>query len=308
MLMDRVGGYTLIEVMIFLAVSGVLFISAVALIQGQQGRTQFSQSIRDIDSKVQQYVDEVSASYFPSTDKYSCRLVRDLAGKDRPNVTTLLGGNTKSVGTNENCIFLGKALQFHSNPGDVDDTLGVYSILGRRTKEVPVTGITGGTQTILVPSFSDANPTPTTSLVETYTLPFGSKVTSACKDVSSCNDSSPNRSAMAGFYVDLSQTSTDVNANKSTSLISYQYPSNVDRNTLLYGPLSSNSTPNGATYNCLILNRSGCGGLRPSSPTLPDVFTNWILCFKSATSNQTAKLTISSGSAGIQTKVDFVSC
>lgn len=287
MLMGRVGGYTLIEVMIFLAISGVLFVSAVVLIQGQQGRTQFSQSIRDIDSKLQQYVTEVSASYFPSTEKYSCS-VDSVTGRPKLKLVA-----NKALGSNEDCIFLGKALQFtHYASGNTDDTITSYSVLGRRTEVVNVSG--GTTQTILVPSFSDANPTPTSSLVDTYTLPFGTKVASA-------KDNSGGTSAMAGFYVDLSQTTSDASANKSASLVSYQYPNNVDLSTPA-------DVSNASLYGCLTLNKSQCSGLIGSPTPLPNPFSKWVLCFKSGANNQTATITVKGGPIGIQTKIDYVSC
>jgi type II secretory pathway pseudopilin PulG len=290
--MDRIGGYTLIEVMIFLAVSGVLFVSAVALIQGQQGRTQFSQSMRDIDSKINQYVSEVSASYFPSNQDYSCAI--NAAG--RPVLTKLTAG-TKGVGSNEDCIFLGKALQFHhEDAGNTDDTIGVYSILGKRANQVALAG--GGTTSVLISNFAAANPTPTPSLVETYALPFGTKIVSAAKD------NAADASAMAGFYIDLSQAGSDPDANKTASLTSYQYPSNVAINTPLYS--ATNTT--GVTYNCITNNKSVCSGLLGSTASVPAAFTKWLLCFKSGSSNQTAQITVTSGPAGIQTKVDFVSC
>lgn len=296
--MGRVGGYTLIEVMIFLAISGVLFVSAVALIQGQQGRTQFSQSIRDIDSKITQYATEVSASYFPSTEKYSCSAV---AG--RPKLTPL-AASSKALGSNEDCIVLGKALQFHTTPGSVDDSLTSYTILGLRAFDVSVPGTpTPGnptppdvTKQVPVYSLNLANPTPATSLNDTYTLPFGTKITSA-KNISG------NNSAMASFYVDLSQAGTDASANKSASLVSYQYPGDNPSGVSLSTYPDASSGP---VYNCLTLNKTQCSGLvdTPDGPQ-PERFSNWLLCFTSAASRQKAKITVSSGAAGIQSKVDF---
>lgn len=293
--MGRVGGYTLIEVMIFLAISGVLFVSAVALIQGQQGRTQFSQSIRDIDSKITQYVTEVSATYFPSTEKYSCSI-----DAGRPKLTTPPTG-TKALGSNEDCIVLGKALQFHTSSGNTDDTLAIYTILGLRAFDELVPG----TPTPSVPNPPDvikkvpvyslnlANPTPATSLNEIYTLPFGTKITSA-------KNNSGNNSAMASFYVDLSQAGTDASANKSASLIAYQYPPKVDLST------ATNANNPGDVYSCLTLSKTGCPGLVDTSDgPLPESFNSWVLCFTSAASRQKAKVTVSSGAVGIQSKVDF---
>lgn len=54
------GGFTIVETMIVLAVSGVLFISMVGVIQGQQNKIQFKNSMTDVVSQVQSIIGQVS--------------------------------------------------------------------------------------------------------------------------------------------------------------------------------------------------------------------------------------------------------
>src|SRR5476651_427700 len=104
-------GYTIIEVMIFLAISGLLFLSAVVAVGGQQGHTEFSTSMRDTNSKVQSWIDEVdtglSDSDFSTSGnrQVSCSLDPSTGGP----VLTSTGGTNINRGSNSACVFLGKA-------------------------------------------------------------------------------------------------------------------------------------------------------------------------------------------------------
>lgn len=97
-------GYTIIEVMIVLVVTSALFISAVLLINGRQQRTQFDQSIREIRSQIQQVINEVSNGFYPDFSNFTCTVT----ASGPPSFSLASSGQ----GTNEGCIFLGKAIQF----------------------------------------------------------------------------------------------------------------------------------------------------------------------------------------------------
>ncbi len=68
------NGYTIVEAMIFLAVSGVLFVSAMAAVSGQQQKTQFYQSIRDLDSNIRDKINEVGSGTFGNSLNLKCRV------------------------------------------------------------------------------------------------------------------------------------------------------------------------------------------------------------------------------------------
>lgn len=116
-------GYTIIEVMIVLVVTSALFISAVLLINGRQQRTQFDQSIREVRSQIQQVINEVSNGFYPDFSSFTCTVT----ASGPPSFALASGGQ----GTNEGCIFLGKAIQFGVEGTDPQE-FRVINIAGRQ--------------------------------------------------------------------------------------------------------------------------------------------------------------------------------
>lgn len=106
---QRIGqkGFTIIETLIVLAVSMALFLAAVILVAGQQRKVEFSQAVRDIQSNIQKTINEVSTGYY-SNPGFSC---------SASSSVTITAGSTPQ-GSNNGCIFLGKALQFAVNGTD----------------------------------------------------------------------------------------------------------------------------------------------------------------------------------------------
>ncbi len=97
-------GYTIVEVLVVLAVSGVLFLLAADFITGKQSKTSFQQGSNELVSRLQAIVEEVSTGHYadiPLTcDAFSnpSRLIFD------PTV--------KPQGSNQDCVFLGKIIHF----------------------------------------------------------------------------------------------------------------------------------------------------------------------------------------------------
>ena len=127
------AGFTIIEVMIFLAVSGGLLISAIATISGQQGRTQFTTGVREFESRIQDLINDVETGYFPSNLQLECRIGGD-SGPDFDIDATV------SQGTNQECVFLGKALQFYKNNEGLIASYRTVNIAGIRQATNPLTG------------------------------------------------------------------------------------------------------------------------------------------------------------------------
>lgn len=93
-------GYTIVEVMIFLVVSGALLVSVLGVIGGQQQKTRFQTGVRDFESQMQDMINDVETGYYPNS--------AGIAGE---------GGATK-IGDK---IFIGKGIQFYKDArtGDV---------------------------------------------------------------------------------------------------------------------------------------------------------------------------------------------
>jgi prepilin-type N-terminal cleavage/methylation domain-containing protein len=96
-------GFTIVEVLVVLAVTSAMFILAASAINGKQNVAEFQQSINDIRSSIQQEIDQVAAGDYPNTGNFTC---------DGTLGTLLIQPGTGNQGSNTGCIYLGKVLQF----------------------------------------------------------------------------------------------------------------------------------------------------------------------------------------------------
>lgn len=136
---SKAGGFTIIETLIVMAVSGSMFIAVVALISGKQGASQFQLAINDVTQQLQQTIGYVSNGYF-STSNVSCA-VGGPAGKP------LLTQGSGTIGTSSACLLLGDVIEFNRAPNP--DQFIVYPMVGLR--------LAAGTATPAT-TFKDANP------------------------------------------------------------------------------------------------------------------------------------------------------
>lgn len=117
-------GYTIVEVMIFLAVSGGLFVLTSFLVSGQQARTEFTQGVRETESQIQDIINDVSSGYYTNTNNFNC--TASVPG--RPSITAAAANQQ---GANSGCIFIGRAIQFAVHNTDEGD-INIYTVVGRR--------------------------------------------------------------------------------------------------------------------------------------------------------------------------------
>ncbi len=118
----RIGGqygYTIVEVLIFLAVSAVLFASTMALLSGRQQRVHFTNVVRDFETKLTDVANDVSNGYYQSAGNVTC-----------DNALTIGVSASKTQGTNNECIMLGRVIKFGYDTGG--ERFGIYSLVGRR--------------------------------------------------------------------------------------------------------------------------------------------------------------------------------
>ncbi len=146
-------GYTIVETMIFLAVSGGLFLSAMLLINGQQRKTEFTTSVRDFDSKLQSVIGNVASGYYNNPGTITCD-VMIIAGIRTPNPTS----GVSNQGQNHDCTFIGQYIELPTS-----DKFTITSYAGLRLNDA-------GKE---VQSLAEAVPTPITDTAEGYSLLSG---------------------------------------------------------------------------------------------------------------------------------------
>ncbi len=115
------GGYTIIETLIYLGVTSMLFVSAAALISGQQGKTEFVQSVREVESYISDISNDVSTGYFPSSD----------VGCNHVGSGPVLVGSGE-LGTRGSCLYIGRLFHVFPDEADGDHRITVYTIVGTR--------------------------------------------------------------------------------------------------------------------------------------------------------------------------------
>ncbi len=110
------AGYTILEVMIVLAVSGIMFLIAANFISGKQEAASFPQGVNQLAANIQNTIEQVDNGQYSDID-FTCTFHY---GDSSVNITTSpevtrtnsMVGDTQ--GTQAPCIFLGKVIQFNS--------------------------------------------------------------------------------------------------------------------------------------------------------------------------------------------------
>lgn len=118
--------FTVVEVLIVLAVTGSLLVMAISLISGQQGRTGFTQSINDLQAQINDVINNVATGYYANNNNVTCTA---------PGASPVLatpGIPTNTQGQNNGCVFLGRAMQF--DVGGDTTAFNVYDIVGLQKK------------------------------------------------------------------------------------------------------------------------------------------------------------------------------
>ena len=134
------AGFTIVETMIVLAVTGGLFVAIAATLAGRQNTAEFTHAVQSVQSQTQQAIDQVSAGFYPNANNFSCA---------NTGGTVRISAGLNTQGTNQDCIFLGKVIQFGVQ-GTNPEQYRVYTVAGLQWSQC-VTGL--GTP------FQNCNPT-----------------------------------------------------------------------------------------------------------------------------------------------------
>ncbi|HSX05758.1 MAG TPA: prepilin-type N-terminal cleavage/methylation domain-containing protein [Candidatus Saccharimonadales bacterium] len=117
-------GFTIVEVMIVLAVSSLMFITAVVIINGRQSKTQFTTAINGLQQQIQQIINETTSGYYPNQGTFTC------IGTTSP---VTFNGSASPQGSNGGCIFMGKAVQFGIGAGAIGlSSIGIFPLVGNQ--------------------------------------------------------------------------------------------------------------------------------------------------------------------------------
>ncbi len=115
------AGYTIIETLIFLAVSAAMFVSAMAFVSGRQNRTEFSSAVRDFEASINDIANDVSNGYYANITEGGGRIYCQVVG----GAIQLQSRATDTQGGNQGCLFIGKALLFNMSDYEAGQYLTV---------------------------------------------------------------------------------------------------------------------------------------------------------------------------------------
>lgn len=184
-------GYTIVEVMIFMAVSGVMFLMAVVFISGKQASVDFRHSMSDVNLQIKTIVNEVANGEYQSLGSNKC-----VAGAASQPVVSSGVASQGSNGGASGCIFLGKVVQF--NTGGDKTQYTIYTIAGRQlnASSSPVSNFVDAKPMALD---SSAPARSTANLTQTRTLLSGLEFIKALSCTSNCGAAIPVYSAVGDF-------------------------------------------------------------------------------------------------------------
>ena len=112
-------GFTIVETMIFLAVSGALLFSAMSLMSGSQGRAQFNDALNDVQQQIDIAASDLSTGYYGGSETVSCTAPGGVITINQESLNS-------ERGANQSCQFIGRLITF---PSDIN-AMDIQSIVG----------------------------------------------------------------------------------------------------------------------------------------------------------------------------------
>ena len=116
----RKQGYTIVEVIVVLAVTSALVGSAFYFMSGRSRRLSFENDITAFQTKLDDVINNVSSGYYARTSDFACAV-----SSGNPVITS---GISTGRGTNPDCQFLGRAIHTNTSWG----YYWVHNIIGLR--------------------------------------------------------------------------------------------------------------------------------------------------------------------------------
>ncbi|MEK7471957.1 MAG: type II secretion system protein [Patescibacteria group bacterium] len=269
------GGFTIVETLMVLAVTSIIFVAVIGSVTDRQNRIQFSQGMRDINSNISDVLNDVTTGFFPTTPGLTCT-----AGSN--NNPPQLGYNASTgdtTGARKDCVFAGKVIQIGT---DTSASLGfVYSMAGRRlTANSNDVANFAELQPVVIDSKNTDNVTISAGISNIdatggLSLPYGIRIVRS--------DGSDGGRAIGVFYKDFRGVSLN---GQSSSGITQVAIADV---------FSATSGPSSMTQTNVIAAADNTTALSSKFLSGSSTIT---LCFKGDTTGQTATITIGDGIQG----------
>lgn len=270
----NVEAYTIVEVMIALAISGLLILTAMLFVSGQQRRTEFNQSIRDIESQIQDTANDITTGYYAATNTFSCT-----STGSGPNIVS---AGSSNLGANAGCIFMGNIMQF-GVAGSNNQDFAIYTVVGQRQ-------IGSGANAKDVSNFTEADPT---VIAPTSTSP-------------NIPNSIDNRTLQYGltvnkmYYVDSVGTQTNIGAVAFMSTLAQYDPATGELNS---GTPSVNVLPVPGTTLGQDTQTAAAAMNAINTGTPINPAGGVVICFLSAGTDQYGQITLGSNGRALTTKL-----
>ncbi len=175
-MIESKNGFTIVETMIFLAITGAAFFMAVTILGSQQRSTQFSQAVSDFESSLNDISNDTETGVFTDIRNVKC----NASSKNNTGVITFTVVEDTEPGENNDCIFVGSVVQLVDNKSD-DSDYTVHTLVGINnsnarnfieTRPIPLHSDSDSISGLGAADFGDAG-------TKNLSLPWGAKITKA---------------------------------------------------------------------------------------------------------------------------------
>jgi hypothetical protein len=279
----QISGYTIVEVVVVMALSTAVFATSVAVFNGKNNTALFSQANQDLASKVQNFASQITNGVPPDMS-----YINTTTGSKTSVYCSIQAGRAIFISTppaNTYCLYLGRALYISPLPGATSIT--AYSIMGDRY----VGGCCG---TTLAQSFDQTSPTTARACIgascdtfdvfqDRYSLNNSLQIISSSIVPAGGGSATPGY-GLIGLYVDMAGNSAP-DTSGTSSLFTRAYP---------YTGSAAN------VVDCI----QGTSGFCTNTATLVNNFSQWQLCLQnSSNTSQRAQLNVNSTAGGLTTQI-----
>lgn len=279
------SGFTIIEVMIFLAISGIIFAASINQMISEQKKTEFATGLGSFVSRLQTIANNVNNGYFNFPTTVSC-----IASSTGPSIGSRASKFSASSSSPINhCIYIGDVISFSSIIGGVQ-TYNNYPVIG-----LQYANSSTSSQSIDSSSLATAQPKTSSLLMTSATMPYGLTVSSIKYRNNGGSTSSIGAYGYFTTFNGHANNSTLNSGSQSTTLDPLPSTNTSESNKQIISIINSLTDNCGSPVNSspVICYQPSSSGPIPSSNIAPINPSSGIqICVNSGTTNQSALLTI----------------